>query len=337
MTTLSVDTGDLDTVKRMIETGHVMDATTNPLFVSQAGKNGNPVYQAMVDEAVRYAVEEVWDPDDPHGGRLGLAVDRLAVNLGAAIAKLVPGYVSTEVNICHSFDTAAMHVQACRILSMYRDKNIDTSRVLIKLPGTWEGIQTARKLEASGFKTNITLVFGLVQAIAAAQAGAHLISPFPGRVLEWHKANNGYPDSMPVEEDPGVIACRDIHSYYKKYGYETICMPASWRSPTGADNLDEVLALAGVDRMTIPPALLDDLAQRQLEENLPRNLSPEQGKADCKIDKWQELDSKTFHWLLSMDGAANDKLAAGIRAFASDTDQLVEILRKHPDMDLVNF
>ncbi|UPR03234.1 transaldolase [Chloropicon primus] len=335
MTTLSVDTGDLETVRRMVDTGLITDATTNPLFVSQAGQSGNPLYQEMVDEAVRYAVEECWDPDDPHGGRLGLAVDRLAVNLGASIASIVPGYISTEVNIKYAFDTMAMHTQACRILSMYSNKGVPTSRVLIKLPGTWEGIQAARKLEATGFKTNITLVFGLAQAIAAAQAGAHLISPFPGRVLEWHKANDGYPEKMPVEDDPGVASVKQMHCYYKAYGYETILMPASWRSPTGEDPLDEVLALAGVDRMTIPPALLDDLAARG--SILPRRLSPEQGKADCEIEKWDELGANEFRWKLSMDGATNDKLAAGIRAFASDTYKLEDILRNHKDMDLVNF
>ena len=332
MTVLSVDTGDLDTVKRMVDTGLITDATTNPLFVSQAGQSGNPVYQAMVDEAVRYAVEEIWDPDDANGGRLGLAVDRLAVNLGAAIASIVPGYISTEVNIFQAFNTAAMHMQACRILNMYQSLGIDTTRVLIKLPGTWEGIQAARKLEASGFKTNITLVFSISQAVAAAQAGAHLISPFPGRILEWHKANNNYPETMPVEEDPGVIEVQKMHSYFKAHGYDTICMPASWRSPTGEDPLDEILALAGVDRMTIPPALLDDLAGRDF--TLERRLSSTE--LVVPMDKWEEMDHAQFQLKMAMDGAASDKLAAGIRAFAADTDKLVEILKQHPDMDLVN-
>ena len=181
MTTLSVDTGDLNTVRRLVGTGLVTDATTNPLFVSQAGQSGDPVYKALVDEAVQYAVEEVWDPDDRNGGRLGLAVDRLAVNLGAAIAEIVPGYISTEVNIYQAFDTAAMHMQACRILSMYKDLGVPTSRVLIKLPGTWEGIQAAKKLEASGFKCNITLVFGLFQVqlyLSTEQPHPITISPF---------------------------------------------------------------------------------------------------------------------------------------------------------------
>ena len=332
VTTLSVDSGDLELVKKMVEHGGCTDATTNPLFVSQAGQEDNPVYKSMVDEAVRYAVEECWDPEDPHGGRLGLAVDRLAVNLGAAIASIVPGYVSTEVRIEYAFDEAKMHMQACRILSMYRELGVPTDRVLIKLPGTWEGIQAARKLEATGFKTNITLVFGLAQAVAAAQAGAHLISPFPGRVLEWYKANDGLPESVPVEQDPGVILVRQIHNYYKMHNYETIVMPASWRSPTGNDPLDEIIALAGVDRMTIPPPLLDALAERDGSE-LQRALSPEQGAVDCDLEKWDELTEQEFQWRVAMDGATNDKLAAGIRAFASDTDKLVTILRDHPDMN----
>ena len=328
MTTLSVDTGDLATVRRLVGTGLVTDATTNPLFVSQAGRSGDAAYQALVDEAVVYAVETEEDPAQ----RVALAVDRLAVNLGAAISREVPGYVSTEVNIYLSYDAAKMHLYACRMLAMYRDLGVDTSRVLIKLPGTWAGIQAAKKLEAYGYKTNITLVFGFTQAVAAAQAGAHLISPFPGRVLEWHKANAGHPEVSAPEDDPGVLAVKRMHAYFKKYGYETICMPASWRSPTGEDPLDEVLALAGVDRMTIPPALLDDLAGRSLR--VERKLSPEQGAAECADPRWGDLDEQTFAWNLAMEGAATDKLGAGLRAFAEDTDKLTAILRAHPAMDL---
>ena len=328
MTTLSVDTGDLATVRRLVGTGLVTDATTNPLFVSQAGQSGDAAYQALVDEAVVYAVETEEDPAQ----RVALAVDRLAVNLGAAISREVPGYVSTEVNIYLSYDAAKMHLYACRMLAMYKDLGVDTSRVLIKLPGTWAGIQAAKKLEAYGYKTNITLVFGFTQAVAAAQAGAHLISPFPGRVLEWHKANAGHPEVSAPEDDPGVLAVKRMHAYFKKYGYETICMPASWRSPTGEDPLDEVLALAGVDRMTIPPALLDDLAGRSLR--VERKLTPEQGAAECADPRWGDLDEQTFAWNLAMEGAATDKLGAGLRAFAEDTDKLTAILRAHPAIDL---
>merc|ERR1712224_1069358 len=207
---------------------------------------------------------------------LELAMDRLAVELGLEIAKLVPGYVSTEVDIRESFDTAESLRRARRIIEMYEAAGVDRSRILIKLAGTWEGIQAARELEKEGITCNITLIFGFIQAVAAAQAKARLISPFPGRIKDWHSANGGEETYSP-SADPGVVCISRMYSYFKKYGHEeTICMPASWRPSRGTSDLsyaiDEIVALAGVDRMTIPPPLLKQLAS--IESPLPRMLEP---------------------------------------------------------------
>ena len=327
MTTLSIDTGDVKVVEEWAATGIITDATTNPLFVSQAGLSGDAFYKGLVDEAVAYAREAGVAGEDG----VALAADRLAVNLGLTLQRLVPGYVSTEVSIYLSFDADAMVERARRIVAMYKQAGGEPGRVLIKLPGTWEGIEAARVLEAEGTKTNITLVFGHCQAVAAAQAGAHLISPFPGRVLEWHKANGSRPETMPREDDPGVQMCSRAYRYYKRYGHDTIVMPASWRSPTGADNCDEILALAGTDRMTIPPPLLEDLAARGGDAPLARELEPQAAAAACDEPEHAPYTRETFAWELAMDGAANDKLAAGLRAFAGDTDKLFDALREHPD------
>lgn len=200
VTTLSIDTGDLDVIAEYAKTGSITDATTNPLFVSQAGLSGNERYVAFVDAAVRYAKANA----DGDGAVLELAMDRLAVELGLEIVKLVPGYVSTEVDIRESFNTAESLRRARRIIAMYEAEGVDRSRVLVKLAGTWEGIQAARELEREGIRCNITLIFGFIQAVAAAQAGARLISPFPGRIKDWHSANGGESTCEP-SDDPGTF------------------------------------------------------------------------------------------------------------------------------------
>merc|ERR1719238_733142 len=250
MTTLSIDTGDLDVLESFAKTGLITDATTNPLFVSQAGLSGDERYIAFVDAAISYAKANAEGTD----AVLELAMDRLAVELGLEIVKLIPGYVSTEVDIRASFDTAESLRRARRIIAMYEAAGVPRSRVLIKLAGTWEGIQ----------------------AVAAAQAGARLISPFPGRIKDWHAANGGEETYEP-EADPGVVEVARMYRYYKKYGHgNTICMPASWRPSRGTADpafaVDEIVALAGVDRMTIPPNLLTQLAST--EAPLPRLLEP---------------------------------------------------------------
>ncbi|KAI8474024.1 MAG: hypothetical protein J3K34DRAFT_457018 [Monoraphidium minutum] len=339
-TVLSIDTGDLATVAKWAKTGLITDATTNPLFVSQAAARGSePEYAALVTAAVAaaragYAPAPAGlpPPVPPHAGgppgaaSVDLAVDHLSIELGRRILDLVPGYVSTEVDIRLSFDAAASEARARRIIALYEAAGVPRSRVLIKLAGTWEGVRAAAPLEADGIRTNITLVFGFCQAVAAAQARATLISPFPGRVLEWTKAEGG-PQAYAPEDDPGVVACRRMYAYFRKHGHDTICMPASWRSSTGNDLLDEVRALAGTDRMTIPPPLLELLAADAAP--LPRALAPAPAAAACG-DGDEPLTESAFRWALANDGAANDKLSAGLRAFAGDTARLVDVLRAHP-------
>eukprot|EP00929_Paragymnodinium_shiwhaense_P059800 TRINITY_DN29924_c0_g1_i1.p1 TRINITY_DN29924_c0_g1~~TRINITY_DN29924_c0_g1_i1.p1 ORF type:complete len:407 (+),score=67.55 TRINITY_DN29924_c0_g1_i1:70-1290(+) len=323
MTVLSIDTGDLDTIKKFASTGLITDATTNPLFVSQAGKSGDPTYVGFVDAAVAYAKEHSSDADEA----VSLAIDRLAVNLGVEISKLVPGYVSTEVDPRLSFDKEATLARARRIIKMYEDAGVSRSRVLIKLAATWEGIQAMAELEKEGIRCNLTLVFGFVQAVACAQYGATLISPFPGRILDWHKREQKK-DIWEPQEDPGVVAVRRTFNYYKKYGHDTICMPASWRPSRGKGyDLDEIQALAGVDRMTIPPGLLEGLASAG--DALPQHLDATSAPAACEDAELcgGKMSEAQFRLLLNGDGCATEKTAEGLRSFIANTDELEEILR----------
>jgi len=312
------------------KTGVITDATTNPLFVSQAGLSGDARYVAFVDAAIAYAKANAEGPE----AQLELAMDRLAVELGLEIVKLVPGYVSTEVDIRESFNTEESIRRARRIIDMYETAGVDRSRVLIKLAGTWEGIQAARVLEKEGITCNITLIFGFIQAVAAAQAGARLISPFPGRIKDWHGANGGTPTYEP-REDPGVVCVARMYEYYKKHGHEgTICMPASWRPSrsTPADGIaehgiDEIVALAGVDRMTIPPPLLTLLAQTEAE--LPRLHEPSAAAAACADEAvgGGDVSESAFRMALNADVCATTKMAEGINAFVGETLKLEAALR----------
>ena len=325
MTTLSIDTGDLDVLESFAKTGLITDATTNPLFVSQAGLSGDERYIAFVDAAIAYAKANAAGTE----AVLELAMDRLAVELGLEIVKLIPGYVSTEVDIRASFDTAESLRRARRIIEMYEAAGVDRSRVLVKLAGTWEGIQAARELEKEGITCNITLIFGFIQAVAAAQAGARLISPFPGRIKDWAAANGGSPAYEP-SEDPGVVEVGRMYKYYKKYGHEkTICMPASWRPSrsTPGDKvaehaIDEIVALAGVDRMTIPPPLLQQLAAT--EAPLPRRLEPVSAASDCAdpLIGGGDISESDFRMALNADQCATTKMAEGINAFVAETEKL---------------
>eukprot|EP00931_Biecheleriopsis_adriatica_P031134 TRINITY_DN18280_c0_g1_i2.p1 TRINITY_DN18280_c0_g1~~TRINITY_DN18280_c0_g1_i2.p1 ORF type:complete len:407 (+),score=90.60 TRINITY_DN18280_c0_g1_i2:30-1223(+) len=322
MTTLSIDTGDLNVIKEFASTGLVTDATTNPLFVSQAGLSGDPVYTAFVDEAISHA-REAGDED-----MVELAMDKLAVNLGVAISKLVPGYISTEVDPRLSFDKDETLRRARRIIAMYEEAGVPRSRVLIKLAATWEGIAAMAELEAEGITCNITLIFGFVQAVAAAQYGARLISPFPGRILDWHKRAEGKETWLP-EEDPGVLAVRRMYDYFKRHGHKTICMPASWRPSRGAGyDLDEIEALAGVDRMTIPPAFLQQLAEGNGE--VTRKLEP--SKAASRCDEAAlcggRMSEAEFRLLMNADACATEKTAEGLRSFIADTDKLEAAIRE---------
>jgi len=327
MTTLSIDTGDLDVIAEWAATGLVTDATTNPLFVSQAGLSGDERYVAFVDRAIAYAKSNAAGEKE----QLELAMDRLAVELGLEIVKLVPGYVSTEVDIRASFDTAESLRRARRIIAMYEAEGVPRSRVLVKLAGTWEGIAAARELEKEGITCNITLIFGFIQAVAAAQAGARLISPFPGRIKDWHSANGGEPTYEPAA-DPGVVAVKRMHGYYKKYGHEgTICMPASWRPSRGASDpafaADEIVALAGADRMTIPPPLLSALSAAQ--GPLERCIEPAEVAAACEDAEMSggSIGESEFRMALNADVCATTKMAEGINAFVTETLKLEAALR----------
>lgn len=329
LTTLSIDSGDFDIIESFAKTNLITDATTNPLFVSQAGSNGDKRYEAMVEEAVSYAKIESCNLEgcDNVEDTIDLAIDRLSVNLGVEISKLVPGKVSTEVDIRLSYDTEKSVERARRIIAMYEKLGVDRKRVLIKLAGTWEGIQAAAILEKEGIECNITLVFSFLQAAAAAQAGAYLISPFPGRILDWHKVKSGR-DSYSPGADPGVVAVKRMYAYFRKYGYKTICMPASWRPSRGFDvegaEVDEILALAGVDEMTIPPNLLEKLASMDASV-VNKNCDAEADAAVC-TDPDFRLTKESFESYWNTDGCGKDKLEEGINAFTAETEKLSQII-----------
>lgn len=330
MTKLSIDSGDLDVVAKFAKTGLITDATTNPLFVSQAGAKGDQRYEDMVDDAIMYAKEHMGGGDaslpDPKTN-LDMAMDKLAVNLGAKMLELVPGRVSTEVDIRLSYDTEASVQRARQIIRMYEEMGINRSRVLIKLAGTWEGIQAAKILEKENIQCNITLVFSFLQAAAAAQAGAYLISPFPGRILDWYKSKSGRQSFHP-SADPGVLLVKRIYSFYKNYGYRTICMPASWRPSRGADvdgsDIDEILALAGVDEMTIPAPLLESLEKRDARD-VQRECDAQADAAVC-VDPNFVLSEDGYQGYWKADTCGQDKLKEGIDAFTVETEKLLEIL-----------
>lgn len=325
MTVLSIDTGDLSIIKDFAETGLITDATTNPLFVSKAGLSGDPTYIAFVDKAVEYAKAHAAGGDDDV---VALAMDKLAVNLGVEISKLVPGYVSTEVDPRLSFDKEETLRRARRIIALYEEAGVPRSRVLIKLAATWEGIAAMAELEKEGITCNITLVFGFVQAVASAQYGARLISPFTGRILDYHKREQKQ-DIWEPAEDPGVVAVRRMYDYFRKYGHKTICMPASWRPSRGKGyDLDEIEALAGVDRMTIPPGLLEQLAEGS--GTLPRQMDAKSAAAECADSEvcGGKMTEAQFRLLMNADGCATEKTAEGLRAFIADTDKLEAAIRQ---------
>lgn len=332
MTTLSIDSGDLDVVERYGKTGLITDATTNPLFVSQAGSKGDVRYQEMVQNAISYAKETLGGGDASLPNpmeQVDLAMDKLAVNLGAQLTTFVKGRVSTEVDIRLSYDTDQSVARALRIIDMYENEmNIPRDRILIKLAGTWEGIQAAKILEKEhNIQCNITLVFSFLQAAAAAQAGAYLISPFPGRILDWYKSKNGKEGYHPTA-DPGVVSVKRMYAYFRKYEYKTICMPASWRPSRGAategSDVDEILALAGVDEMTIPEPLLESLQNRDASE-VVRGCDAVGDAATC-LDPDFPLTKETWDQYWAVDTCGQDKLKEGMDAFTAETLKLRDIM-----------
>ena len=298
MTTVVSDSGDFENLSEF----GVTDSTTNPSLILKAAKISN--YDRLIEEAV------VWGHS--HRAHTSQVTDRIAVNFGAELTKVVPGRVSTEVDADLSFDTEATVDKARAIIADYASRGIDKSRILIKVASTWEGIRAVEILQKEGIDCNMTLIFSLCQAIAAADAGAFLISPFVGRIMDWYKAKEGH--EFAPADDPGVKSVHEIYSYYKAYGIKTVVMGASFR------NIGEIEELAGCDRLTISPDLLKKLADDQGE--LVRKMDPAKAAkhAPAKI----HMDEKTFRLMLNMDAMATEKLADGIRLFAADLQTLRE-------------
>lgn len=292
------------------------DATTNPSLVLTGAQL--PQYKSLVTEAVAYAKANVgkfrsFYPADEKDEvvLLQLSIDKLTVAFGQEILKVVPGRVSTEVSARLSFDKPAMIQKARLLIQLYEEAGIPRNRVYIKIASTWEGIQAARELEKEDINCNLTLLFSFAQAVACAQAGVALISPFVGRILDWHKKTNPN-GNYAGASDPGVVSVSKIYRYYKKFGYKTIVMGASFR------NTDEILELAGCDKLTISPALLEALSTSTAE--VPRKLHP--SDVDESVTKMPELTQEEFLWMHHQDLMGVEKLAEGIRNFHADTVKL---------------
>lgn len=299
LTTVVADTGDVSAIKKFSP----QDATTNPSLIYKAAVM--PEYERIVDDAVAYGK-----------GDLALTMDKLAVAFGTEISQIVPGYVSTEVDARLSFDTEGTIKKARDLIQMYNEVGVSKDRILIKVAATWEGVQAAKQLEKEGITCNLTLIFSIAQAIACAAAGCTLISPFVGRIMDWHKKAKGVSGFAP-EEDPGVTSVTAIYNYYKKYGYKTIVMGASFR------NKEEILELAGCDRLTISPALLQDLTNES--SNVEQKLDASKA-ANMDIPKIDMTES-TFRWMMNEDAMATEKLAEGIRGFAADIVKLEDVVK----------
>lgn len=302
-TTLVADTGEIDEIKKYKPT----DATTNPSLILKASEIEE--YKPLIQEAVAYGKSKE--------GKLDLIIAKVFVNFGAEILKFIPGRVSTEVDARLSFDVEGSIAKAHQYIALYKEAGIEKERVLIKLASTWEGVLAAKVLEKEGIHCNMTLMFSLGQAIACAEAKATLISPFVGRILDWYKKAEGK-DSYPPDQDPGVVSVTTIFNYYKKFGYKTQIMGASFR------NVDEVLELAGSDLLTIAPPLLKELTESQ--GAVPRKLCADKAQ---KMDLEKiSVDEKTFRWMVNDDAMATEKLAEGIRNFAKDTVKLEKMIQK---------
>ncbi len=300
-TTVVADTGDFESMKAFTP----QDATTNPSLILKAA--ASPTYEALVDQAIKEAGT---------GASMDAIIDRLLVTFGKAILEIVPGRVSSEVDARLSFDTQGTIDRAHGIIALYEKDGISRDRVLIKIASTWEGIKAAEALEKEGIHCNLTLLFSFAQAVACAEAKVQLISPFVGRILDWHKKATG--QDFAGAEDPGVISVTEIYNYYKKFGYKTEVMGASFR------NIGEILELAGCDLLTISPALLQELAdndgpvERKLDAATAANSSAKQ----------ISLDEKAFRLALNEDAMATEKTAEGIRNFAADIVKLEALIAK---------
>ncbi len=305
-TTVVADTGDIDSMRQF----KPQDATTNPSLILAATQQEE--YKHLLDAAISDTSGSLSDAD-----RLDAVIDQLCVNFGKEILGIVPGRVSTEVDAHLSFDSNASVEKGRQLISLYEQNGIDRDRILIKLATTWEGIQAAAELEKQGIHVNMTLMFNLAQAVGCAEAGATLISPFVGRILDWHKANGGKPEYAP-DEDPGVLSVSNIYDYYKKFGYSTVVMGASFR------NIAEITELAGCDLLTISPGLLSELENNY--GDLPEKLSAASAQ-NSKIEKISDFNEGVFRWMMNEDAMATEKLAEGIRKFAADQRKLMALIQ----------
>jgi len=303
MTVVVADTGDIDAIRQFTP----RDATTNPSLILAAAQI--PAYQELIDRSLRES-RQVMGQQAAAEEVVNEALDEISVTFGKEILKIVPGRVSTEVDARLSYDTDATIAKAHKLIGLYEDAGIGKERVLIKIASTWEGIRAAERLEKEGIHCNLTLLFGFAQAVACAEAGATLISPFVGRILDWYKKSTGR-DHYPGSEDPGVLSVTRIFNYFKTYGYPTEVMGASFR------NMEEIIELAGCDLLTISPALMDQL--RSSEGELERKLNPsEPTGSEARI----HIDRELFDTMMASDVMASEKLDEGIRGFSKAIETL---------------
>ncbi len=307
LTTIVSDTGELEEIKKYKPT----DATTNPSLILAA--SGKPEYKHLIEDAIAWGKKQSSGP----AATIDTIMDKVFVNFGIEILKIVPGRVSTEVDARLSFDVERSIAKARHLVQYYESAGIKRERVLIKLASTWEGALAASTLEKEGIHCNMTLMFSLPQAIACAEVGATLISPFVGRILEWYKKQEGREFAPP--EDPGVLSVKEIYNYYKKMGIKTQIMAASFR------NVGEILELAGCDLITIAPKFLSELQSLGSDSPVARKLSPEEAKKQS-IEKIA-LDEKTFRWMMCNNPMASQKLDEGIVSFAKDIIKLEDLLK----------
>ena len=305
-TTVVADTGDIEAINQY----KPQDATTNPSLIYQAAQK--PEYAELLDDAIQYALKSPGD----RPARREAGMDKLMVNFGCEILKIVPGRVSTEVDAALSFDTDGTVNKAHRLIQLYEEAGVTRERVLIKMASTWEGICAAEKLEREGIHCNLTLLFSFAQAVACAEAKVTLISPFVGRIYDWYKKEGGGAE-IPADKDPGVASVTRIYNYFKKFGYQTQVMGASFR------RVEQIVRLAGCDLLTISPDLLASM--EKTEGDVKRCLSVETARASD--EKKINLDEKTFRWMHNEDAMASDKLSEGIRKFNADTRKLEQFAR----------
>jgi transaldolase len=306
MTDIVADTGDIEAIRNY----HPLDATTNPSLLYKAAEL--PQYETLLQQAIDSAQKNALGIEQ----QISLAMDYFAVAIGCEILSIIPGKVSTEVDARLSFNTEATINKARELMVLYKKRGIEKDRILIKIASTWEGIKAAEVLEQEGIHCNLTLLFSLTQAVACADAGVFLISPFVGRILDWHKQHTGQQDYAP-QDDPGVQSVSDIYRYYKQHQINTIVMGASFR------NSGEIIALAGCDRLTISPNLLAELSQSK--QIITRQLSPE--NSGTPINKIH-LNEAVFRYQLNNDAMASEKLAEGIRNFVGDQCKLESLIQQ---------